>query len=103
MKTWTRATTDRKCGGCVRFLRAGDPMLVITIGRRRFIRCRHCEEAPPDLPAIVVTETGEQKAVRAAAEQTMFESAQTVFTRIHQRHLEKTIPLLVEREPGEDD
>jgi hypothetical protein len=72
-------------------------MLVITIppSRRRYIRCSHCEQAPPELPAVVVRHT-------AADETDLFKTAQDTFARIHRRHLLETMPLLVEREPGEE-
>jgi hypothetical protein len=52
--TWERAKLDRSCGGCLRRIGIGDPILVITIGKLVKVRCVVCEGPPPfELPPLV--------------------------------------------------
>ena len=55
MRTWTRADRVTLCGRCEhRFLSVGEPMLVIRLQGREFIRGARGEgPAPPDLPPLV--------------------------------------------------
>lgn len=58
MRTWARATHDRRCGGCGGHIRIGAPFIEITIEgiRAAMRRCATCAggPVPPDLPARIV-------------------------------------------------
>ena len=61
MKIWTRAVVPTLCGGPCKhtLIEIGAPMLVLAVKgfTREFVRCELCAgQAPPDLPAHVVTD-----------------------------------------------
>lgn len=104
MKAWRHAFETVVCGGVhdePRYIQAGEPVLEMTVKLASgttvtFVRCTRCEgPAPPDLPAQIVRDVP----VDATA---IMQRAREVFAGIHRRHLLETIPLLVEREPGEE-
>jgi hypothetical protein len=56
VRRWERARVAMKCGGpCGGIpIAVGDPMFVVTVLSRRFVRCRACAwDAVPDLPDYV--------------------------------------------------
>ncbi len=58
MRTWTRALTVTRCGGCGTLVADGAPLLEIRIEpiRLRRVRCESCEgPAPPNLPVHVAS------------------------------------------------
>jgi hypothetical protein len=83
------------------YIQVGDPVLEVSLrlpsgALVTFTRCQTCEgPPPPDLPAVVVRHS-------PAAVATMRQLAEETFTRIHRRHVLETIPLLADREPGEE-
>jgi hypothetical protein len=57
MRTWSTAGAPHLCGCCEHTIRAGDPMLTITLpglseARRNLLRCAKCadEPVPANLP-----------------------------------------------------
>lgn len=76
MRTWQRVDRHTLCGGCGAVIPAGAPMLLMTIStvKRARWRCVGCAgEAPPDLPATVVSSTRVETAMeplRSIASQT---------------------------------
>lgn len=104
MKAWTLANRAMECGGVhdePRYIQAGEAVLEMTVllasgTTVTFVRCTRCAgPPPPDLTA---------RAVGAAPldNSALVQRAREVFAGIHRRHLLETIPLLVDREPGEE-